>query len=398
MKQPSPGLLPKGIANLEQVLQGILDRNVAPGCALAIGRGDQMLYSKALGYADISSKAPIRLDTVYRIYSMTKLVTTTALLQLYEQGRFQMVQPVSDFLPGFKNPRVFEKQDNGSVVIRPAAREVQIQDLFTMTSGIPYQGTDPAGKAFAELYDAMYKDAENGQRWGTVKIANETGRLPLAFDPGARFRYGFSIDVLGGVLEVITGMPLDAYCRKYIFEPLHMEDTSFRLREDMRPRLAHVYEPAENGGYLDISDLSKYENPPFISGGGGLLSTLGDYFRFAAMLHNQGTLQGTRILSRKAVEMMRTPHLTPAQQPSYEVDMCNHRGYTYGLGVRVLRDPAHCNMLGTLGEWGWSGAAGTWVAMDPTEDLFFVYMHQRMPADHDLYVPELVTAIYAALD
>ena len=380
------------------LVQNTLSRFVSSGqiagCAVKIMRKDQNLFEGSFGYADIAKGVMISSgNTIFPIASMSKVITVAGIMQLYEQGLFKMWDPVSEYLPGFKNPKIAEEKPDGSVEIVQAKGEVTMRQLFTMTSGVPYGWPETAAGRIRMEKEKEYLE-EHHQLPATVECCNLVGQMPLAFEPGERWMYGFSIDVLGAVIEVLSGRTLGEYLHENIFDPLGMQDTGFFVPAEKQSRIATLYHIQEN---LKPEDREyPAAKPAFESGGGGLFSTVGDYSRFAQMLLHKGTLEGVRILGRKTVELISTDHLTPEQRKGDNWD--TQRGYGYGLGVRVMTNPELAGINGSVGEWGWDGAFGNWFCVDPKEELTCVYLTTNLPGDHYRFIPKLMASMYASLD
>ena len=363
------------------------------GCAVRITRSDETLYEDSFGYANIEKKIKMSAEnTIFPIASMSKVITVAGLMRLYEQGLFKLWDPVSEFLPGFKNPTIAVEKPDGSYEIVPAKGEVTMRQLFTMTSGVPYAGADTAAARIADQKGDEYIAAHHDMP-STVEYANLAGSLPLAFEPGEKWMYGFSIDILGAVIEVLSGKTLGEYLKENIFDPLCMKDTGFYVPPEKQHRIATLYHINEGMRPDDRQYPSR--KPTFESGGGGLFSTVGDYARFAQMLLHGGTLDGQRILGRKTVDLIATDHLTPQQQATHNWD--TQRGYGYGLGVRVMTRPEIADINGSLGEWGWDGAFGNWFCVDPRENLTCVYLTTNLPGEHYRFIPKLMASMYASL-
>jgi CubicO group peptidase (beta-lactamase class C family) len=380
------------------LVQDTLDRFVASGqiagCAARIMQNDEVRFEGSFGYADIENKILMSSEnTIFPIASMSKVITVAGIMQLYEQGLFKMWDPVSEYLPGFKNPKIARENPDGSYMIVDAKEEITLRQLFTMTSGVPYPWGDTAAGRIRIEKEKEY--AESGKPVpGNVEYCNLVGQLPLAFEPGEKWMYGFSIDVLGAVIEVLSGKTLGVYLKENIFEPLGMKNTGFYVPAENHSRIATLYH---------IQEKLKPEGrdypaskPAFESGGGGLFSTIGDYSRFAQMLLHGGTLDHVRILGRKTVDLISTDHLTPEQRKSDSWD--TQRGYGYGLGVRVMTNPELAGINGSVGEWGWDGAFGNWFCVDPKENLTCVYLTTNLPGDHYRFIPKLMASMYAELD
>ncbi len=379
------------------LIQNTLSRFVSSGqiagCAIRILRKDEVLFEGGFGYADIDRKIRMSVDnTIFRIASMSKVITVAGIMRLYEQGLFRMWDPVSEFLPGFKKPTIAKEKPDGGYEIVDAKGEITMRQLFTMTSGVPYGWADTAAGRIRMEKEKEYM--ASGQPFpGTVAYANLVGELPLAFEPGEKWMYGFSIDVLGAVIEVLSGKSLGEYLRENIFDPLGMKDTGFYVPIEKQNRLATLYHIHENLKPEEADTPSA--RPEFESGGGGLFSSVPDYSRFAQMLLHGGTLDGVRILGRKTVDLIATDHLTPEQRKGDSWD--TQRGYGYGLGVRVMTNPELAGINGSIGEWGWDGAFGNWFCVDPKEDLTCVYLTTNLPGDHYRFIPKLMASMYAAL-
>ena len=380
-----------------QLLQNTLSRFVSSGqiagCAVRVLRKNDIFFEGSFGYADIEKKVKMSSEnTIFPIASMSKVITVAGVMQLYEQGLFKMWDPVSEYLPGFKSPKIAKENPDGTYEIVDAGGEVTMRQLFTMTSGVPYGwGDTAAGRIRIEKEKEYMASGEPFP--GTVEYANLVGQLPLAFEPGEKWMYGFSIDVLGAVLEVLTGRSLGEYLKENIFDPLGMKDTGFFVPAENHSRIATLYHI--NEGLKPDQRNYPAAKPEFESGGGGLFSTVPDYSRFAQMLLHGGTLDGVRILGRKTVDLISTDHLTPEQRKSDSWD--TQRGYGYGLGVRVMTNPELAGINGSVGEWGWDGAFGNWFCVDPKENLTCVYLTTNLPGDHYRFIPKLMASMYASL-
>ena len=379
-----------------KLVQDTLSRFVTSGqiagCAAKIIRNDTTCFEGCFGYADIEHKIKMSDQTIFPIASMSKVVTVVGIMRLYEQGLFKLWDPVSEYLPGFKKPTVALEKPDGAYEIVPAKGEVTMRQLFTMTSGVPYAGKDTAAARIRMEKESEY-EAQGKEAPGTVEYCNLVGQLPLAFEPGERWMYGFSIDVLGAVIEVLSGETLGVYLKKTIFDPLGMTDTGFYVPAEKQSRIATLYHIHD--GLKPGKRTYPSQRPSFESGGGGLFSTVNDYSRFAQMLLHGGSLNGERILGRKTIDLIATDHLTPQQQATHSWD--TQRGYGYGLGVRVMTNPEVADINGSVGEWGWDGAFGNWFCVDPKENLTCVYLTTNLPGDHYRFIPKLMASMYASL-
>ena len=378
---------------VRKTLSRFVSEGQIAGCAVRIIQEDEVLFEESFGYADREKQVKMSsAQTIFPIASMSKVITVAGILQLYEQGLFKMWDPVSEYLPGFKNPKVAQEKADGTYELVNAKSEVTMRQLFTMTSGVPYAWDSTAAGRIRIEKEKEWMEAGNPFP-GTVEYANLVGQLPLAFEPGETWMYGFSIDVLGAVIEVLTGQTLGEYLKVNLFDPLGMEDTGFFVPAEKQDRIATLYRihedmKPENRDYPTAS-------PVFESGGGGLFSTVRDYSRFAQMLLHGGILEGHRILGRKTVDLMSTDHLTAEQRKGDNWD--TQRGYGYGLGVRVMSNPELAGINGSVGEWGWDGAFGNWFCVDPKERLTCVYLTTNLPGDHYRFIPKLMASMYGSL-
>ena len=378
---------------IHNTLSRFVDSGEIAGCSARIMRNDEVLFEESFGYADIESKLKMSADTIFPIASMSKVITVAGIMQLYEQGLFKLWDPVSKYLPGFRNPKIAKEKPDGSYELVDAKGEVTMRQLFTMTSGVPYGWGDTAAGRIRIEKEKEWRSS--GLPFpGTVEYVNLVGQLPLAFEPGERWMYGFSIDVLGAVIEVLTGKSLGEYLKEKILDPLGMTDTGFFVPENKLDRIATLYNI--NEGMKPDDRGAPTSKPDFESGGGGLFSTVKDYSRFAQMLLHGGTLDGVRILGRKTIDLISTDHLTPEQRKSDNWD--TQRGYGYGLGVRVMTNPELAGINGSVGEWGWDGAFGNWFCVDPKEKLTCVYLTTNRPGEHYRFIPKLMASMYASLD
>ena len=375
------------------------------GCSASVSLGGKTVFAHCEGYANLETQAPIREDTIFRMYSNSKVATMVAVLTLYEEGLLLLNDPVEKYLPEFANPQVGYYTGNNLYAVRPAKSSILVKDLMTMSSGLTYGSVRPAisetHAAVAGMMAAL--EARGGYALGEfVKLA---ARLPLLYDPGTSWNYSISHDVLGALVEAVSGKAFGSYLRERVFEPLGMHDTGFFLRPEDAQRLATLYTRNPDGALVpNFSDEYRYKpEHRYESGGGGLLSTLPDMTRLAQMLSQGGTLDGVRVLGRKTIDLMRTNHLGTEQLCAFRRAHENQweflKGYGYGLGVRTMMDRAEGGCNGTRGEFGWAGAAGTWMLMDPEEKLAVVYMHQLKPMNMEGYChPRIRAAVYAGLD
>lgn len=364
---------------------------------MVLQHGRELAYYEA-GYRDVAGSKKMTRDTIFRLYSMTKPVTSAAAMILLEEGKIDLLDPVSKFLPGFQDQYVIE---NGVKI--PVTKPATIQNLLNMTSGLVYPGEgNPAEIRNTPLMEEIIAKLSTPEALKTVDIANRIGELPLAFMPGTTWQYGLSADVLGAVIEVVSGMSYGEFLKKRIFEPLGMQDTAFYVPAARQNRLAKVYRETEDGlveehfSHLGIQNTMERE-PAFESGGAGLTSTIDDYARFTQMLLQKGEYQGRRILSPETVRFMTTAHVSAQQQRGVET-WESLAGYTYGNLMRIMTSPESAGGLGSLGEYGWDGWLGTYMMNDPAHDLTFLMMYQRTDSGTVGYSRKMRNVLFAALE
>lgn len=380
------GLSPERLERIDALIQRSIGEGEIAGSAALIARRGKVAYFKTFGMADSEAKKPMSKGTIFRIASMTKPITSVAVMMLYEEGRFLLSDPVSLYIPEFKNQKVLVADSSkggtlASIAIVPAKREITIHDLLTHTSGIVYHWDEHLGGIYRETGVAHGLLQTNSTVGENIK---KLASLPLLHQPGENWTYGLSIDVLGYLVEVVAGMPLDEFFATRIFKPLKMEDTHFFLPDEKVSRLAAVYRPAANGGIERIpagpmeTDMGAfvfsvdypYNGPKsYFSGGAGLCSTISDYARFCQMLLNGGELDGVRLLSRKTVELMTADH-AGALMPG---------GAGFGLGFSVVRDIGAFGEAASVGTYGWDGIFNTLFRIDPAEELIVLFMTQKYP-------------------
>ena len=372
---------------LDAYLQKIAG-TLVPGVDCSVYYRHQPVYRGTYGYMDVESGRPMERDAMYHIYSASKLMTCVAALQLHEQGEFLMFQPLSDFIPEFRDMKVGRRLLNGAIELVPATRPIRIGDLFTMTGGLSYELQSPA---------ILRMQQETNGRCPTVDTIRAIAGEPLLFEPGTRWQYSLCHDVLGALIEVISGMSFEDYLQENIFRPLGMRDTTFHLPEEKAHRMASQYTYLMNEHrYVPKSGNDYVFGTEYESGGAGVISTVDDYMRFADTLCRMGTSHdGVRILSENSVELMRTNHLS--EELLRDFNWIHLQGYGYGLGVRTLMDSSRIGTLSLDGEFGWSGAAGAYVIIDPENELTLYYAQQCLSAQ-ELYIhPRLRNCLYADL-
>lgn len=385
--------------NLDALLSGRVADGQLPCVQAMVFRRGAEVYSGAFGFRDLESKDALTEDAIFRIYSMSKVFTSVSAMMLFEQGKFKMHDPLSKFFPAFEHSRVVQHGPSGQISYVKPNRPIIIRDLFTMASGVPYGGGETISeKAVMDVWARMERDEKNGVIWDVERYMAELAKVPLNFHPGDHWWYGYSIDLLGMLVEKLSGMKLGEFMKARIFDPLGLVDTDFFVPQEKLNRFVTMYE-GNPGGFRPVGaghpEYDPYMARPAIeSGGGGLVSTARDVGIFIQMLANLGELNGVRILSRRSVELMRTNHLSAPQLIDYDWD--TQRGYGYGLGVRVMMHPEIAG-YGNVGEFAWDGMAGTWFMADPAEQLSAVFLVQTNPGNHYHHVPYFAQAVYGAI-
>lgn len=367
------GLSSERLGRINKVVQGYVAEKKAAGLVTMAARRGKVAHFESFGLMDVESSKSMKPDTIFRIYSMSKPITSAAVMMLYEQGHFQLDDPVSKYIPEFKDMKVFVKKTEAGIEVADAKRQITIRNLLTHTSGLAY-GLDKGTEV-----DVMYQE-EKMLKWDETlqeKVARLV-KLPLAEEPGSRWRYSISTDVLGYLVEVVSGKRFDAFLDERLFRPLEMKDTGFYVPPEKMSRLAGFYKIKETGTLGPVADEDYWGTysklPEFLSGGGGLVSTTSDYVRFCQMMLNGGELDGARLLGRKTVELMTINHLDFKLLSSGPGG-----GSGFGLGFAVLMDVAKSGSIGSAGEYSWGGAASTGFWIDPREELIGIVMTQVIP-------------------
>jgi CubicO group peptidase (beta-lactamase class C family) len=370
-------------------LQAVIDAGDLSGAVTLIWRGGELIRVDALGKADLESAAPMRRDTLFRIASMTKPVTSVAALMLMEEGAFALGDSIVKWAPEFAHMRVLKSPSGPLDETDPSPREITFDDLFTHRAGLAYGFTSvgPIAHAHQKALGDVLNIDEGADAWMKALAG-----LPLSFPPGERFHYSHATDVLGFLVGRIAGTGFREFLMERIFRPLRMTDTDFWIPPEKRARAAVVYRQDNETGALEPVEFKRHETPPaFCGGGGGLVSTADDYLKFARLLLGRGEVDGVRLLKPETVDLMRTNRLTEAQRQIDFLGMPFWTSQGFGLGLSVVMDAeTHAWMgAGAEGSFGWPGAFGTWWQADPAEDLILIYLIQNsMPLG-----PEAVTQI-----
>jgi CubicO group peptidase (beta-lactamase class C family) len=407
-KPEEVGLSSERLDRIGERMQAYVDSGEIPGALALVARQGKIAYFEQWGFADREQKVPMKPDTLFRIYSMTKPITAVGVMILHEEGHFQLNDPVAKYLPELAKLEVRDEETNnatGEVVVHthPARNPITIRDLLRHTAGFTY------GFFGNTEVDRMYREQEVlvGDK-DIAETVRKLGAMPLRYEPGTRWHYSVAVDVQGRLIEVVSGKSLDQFFRERIFEPLGMDDTYFAVPDQKWDRVAVLYSPEGTGEGSDLFLAADGKKKPLVpadperadrgyrqgathfSGGGGLISSALDYLRFAQMMLNGGELDGTRILSRKSVELMTTDHLG-------DIPGLWSPGYGFGLGFAVLEDVGATGALGSVGEYNWGGAAGTRFWVDPEEKLIGIFMIQILPHTGLEYGTEFRSFAYQAI-
>jgi CubicO group peptidase (beta-lactamase class C family) len=381
------------LAGMEKFFQQYVDDQRLAGWALLISRNGRIAHRSSYGWRDREAELPIEPDTLYRIYSMTKPITTVAAMMLYEQAAFALDDPISEFLPEFADPQVYESGSADDLVTGPATEPIRMRHLLTHTSGLTY------GHAHEHPVDQVYRAA--GFDWlppdgvDLATLCGQLAQLPLLFQPGSGWNYGHSTDVLGRVVEVISGQSLSEFFQTRIFGPLGMTDTGFTVPADRLGRLAALYSPSSSGGIRRADEAGDVaiKGTSYLAGGHGLVGSMDDYHRFTQFLLRGGELDGVRLLSPRTLAYMTRNHLPGGG----DLAVGGKPGQGFGLGFAVLADPVASGTISTPGEFGWGGVASTTFWVDPVEQLTTIFMTQLLPSGTYPFRSQLRQLTYAAL-
>lgn len=404
MKTGAASMNPDRLRRIDDFLQRkYVDAGKLPGTLTMIAHRGEIAHLGVRGFADVERGTPVAEDTIWRIYSMTKPITSIAFMMLVEEGLVALDDPVHRFIPEWRNLGVFAggTHRTGFQTTRPT-RPMRMVDLLRHTSGLTY------GFQLRTNVDAAYRAAKIGEieKAGDLdQFIATLGKLPLEFSPGDKWNYSVATDVIGYLVQQISGEPFEAFLKRRIFDPLGMTETAFQVPAGATARFASCYQPTREGGIAlqDDAATSSYLEPPgFVSGGGGLVSTAGDYMKFAQALLNGGIGSGHRLVGRKTLELMTANHLPGGVDlPALSVSLFSEASYAgvgFGLGFATNIDPAKTLMPGSVGDYYWGGAASTFFWVDPVEDLIAIFMTQLIPSSTYPVRRELRTMVYAALD
>lgn len=393
------GFSAERLTRVSHLLQGYVDRGDIAGIIARVGRRGQIAYHERFGWADREARKPMRDDAIFMIASMTKPVTAVAAMMLYEDGRFDLNTPIKKFIPAFADTKVFAGENESGLILADLERDITFRHLFTHSAGLSYgwNPDSPVDRAYRALDRRM---TETGIPRTNLRIAEELPKLPLAYQPGTRWGYSMSIDLLGGLVEILSGQTLDVFCDERIFKPLGMPDTGFFLPPDKAERRAIVYgDTTAVRGRRRLDEMAPpAARPDYINGGGGLVSTVQDYSRFAQMLAGGGEIDGVRLLAPSTVALFSLNLLAPGVKLiGMDPRDPRHAGYGFSLGTRVLFDVAESGCAGNVGEFGWDGAFNTYFWIDPKEQLYGLVLLQHFPYGEYPIHREFKQTVYQAL-
>lgn len=383
---------------ISELIEKEISNQELAGASISITHKSQEILRKNYGYANIEMKRPIDNHTIFRLYSMSKPIAAVATMILLERGKIDLLTPVSDYISSFKNMKVNTK--NGLVKVN---REIIIKDLLNMTSGIVYPDDDSPGQALGSLFDHIQGEIKAGKQTSTLELCDLVAKQPLAFQPGERWRYGFNTDIMGAIIELVSGKTLGEFYNLEIFESLHMIDTGFYVPLEKQDQLAELYSYIEtDGSHRLLPEDSRHlcltkglEPPLFESAGAGLLSTMDDYTKFTNMLLNGGNYKDVHIIGRKFIELFANNQLTKKQRNTIYFD--NLKGYGYSNFMRVFMDSAHGENIGSVGEFGWDGWSGSYFTVNPVEEFSIKLMVQRCGYSNPTLIRKLRNIAYSML-
>jgi CubicO group peptidase (beta-lactamase class C family) len=397
LAQPLPTAPPESqqvsvsrLARVGTAITGAIDAGDHAGAVWLVARNGRILDWQASGSRDVEASLPMKKDTIFRIYSMTKVVSSVAAMILIEEGRLRLDDEVGTYLPALAGMKVWQGGTETAPDLVATEHPITVKQLLTHTSGLIY-GFD------SRPIDKVYQEADAMGATSMDEFVGIAATLPLAFQPGERFAYGLGIDVIGAIVEQISGQPFEQFVRARITDPLGMEDTGFDLPPEKHSRIARIYRRGDDGTLEAVEPLADvYPSPGrgFAAGGAGLFSTASDYARFGQMLLNGGELDGVRILGRKTVELMMQNHLAHLDPPTTSPD----GGDGFGLGGSVRVSVANAGEAGSVGQFGWSGAASTFFRIDPEEDLMILLLLQQVPFNDGNLIGRVSALVYASLN
>lgn len=389
------------VISYKEIMDSIIEKEVAHrkvvGANVLIIHNENEIYFKTIGYADKEQKRIMNRDTIFRMYSMTKPITAIAIMILVERKKINLLDPIKKYFPEFSNSLVYSSEGN----LENINRDINIYDLLNMTSGIPYPDeSHESGRKMDKLFKDLIKRREEGELINTQDYIKYISQIPLVQQPGTKWVYGLSADILGGIIEIVTNKKFSQFLKEEIFDPLEMKDTDFFVPKSKLNRFAQNYKWNEERKELipfTNSHLGEYygEDVAFESGGAGLVSTIDDYSHFAMMMINNGEYNGKRILDSKTIKFMTQDKLTKEQKDDFTWD--GMKGYGYGNLMRILINKEEAKTSSSIGEFGWDGWTGNYVSIDPKEKLIILYFIQRCDSGVTPIIEKLKNVIYKSI-
>jgi CubicO group peptidase (beta-lactamase class C family) len=388
------GFSPSRLNRVNDLMNRYVKGGKLAGIVTCLARRGKIFHREQFGYQNIEANTPVSYDSIFRIYSMSKPITSTALMMLYEDALFNLADPISQFIPAFDDVKVWRADGERETPSRP----ITIQDLLRHTAGLSYGVFESSNSPVDKLYDEadlFSNDIKNEE------MVKRISKLPLMFHPGEKWHYSVATDVIGFLVEILSGKSLGEFMQERIFDPLGMVDTAFHIDPDKQDRFCTLYGKTENNdfGVLETPEDSAFLPPvPLQSGGSGLISTIPDFLNFAQCILNKGELNGTRLLGPKTVELMTSNHLKPSLMPIAFEGTVPMLGMGFGLGFGVMVDPALSGIMGSVGDYSWGGYAETYFWNDPQEELIAIFMTQYLPSQFYPIRKEFRSVVYQALE
>lgn len=386
---------------LDDLLQNFAENSV-PGCACTIMKKDEIIYEGYAGYADIDTKERVQAKSMFRQASTTKLFTYAIIGMLYEEGKFLLSDPIHEYLPEWKHMTKFATRPNNEIEIVPLENPITIKDVVTMACGLPYcmfPDVNSSQPVIAAMSKALF--AISGEQRPTLREeVRAVAQVPVLFEPGTHWLYGFGSEITGAIVEEITGKSLRTVFRERIMEPLGLKDTGTYITDENRNKVVRNYTKGDDGSFIALSAATDSDYDPNKTPMGAranLLASANDFAIFMQMLANGGSFKGERLLGRKTVDLLRTNYLNEVQLNDFN-NNTYLAGYGYGLGFRTLMDPSAGNHNGSIGAFGWTGGSGIWVEADPKEEVSIVYMHNMRPNEELYHHLRVRTVAYGCLD
>jgi len=388
------GFSPSRLNRVNDLMNRYVKSGKLAGVVTCLARRGKIFHREQFGYQNIEANTPVSYDSIFRIYSMSKPITSTALMMLYEDALFNLADPISQFIPAFDDVKVWRADGEWETPSRP----ITVQDLLRHTAGLSYGVFESSNSPVDKLYDEadlFSNDIKNEE------MVRRISKLPLMFQPGEKWHYSVATDVIGFLVEILSGKTLGEFMQERIFDPLGMVDTAFHIDPDKQDRFCTLYGKTENNdfGVLETPEDSAFLPPVSLqSGGSGLISTIPDFLNFAQCILNKGELNGTRLLGPKTVELMTSNHLKPSLMPIAFEGTVPMLGMGFGLGFGVMVDPALSGIMGSVGDYSWGGYAETYFWNDPKEELIAIFMTQYLPSQFYPIRKEFRSVVYQALE